>query len=150
ATAGVKSVEGDVTKANTEIKKLQTSVTNAQNTANGATTAAAGAKKLAEEAKAAAAAAEANANTRIKGSIQRGGPTTADSEATKFGSVSCEGTEPTLGGGYEVGGTNPDVATITLSEKNLYNDGWFVGSQKIDGTGAGSWSLRALAMCGTR
>jgi hypothetical protein len=147
ATAGVKGVESDVTKAQGEIKKLQTSVTNAQNTANGATTAAAGAKKLAEEAKAAAAAAEANANTRIKDSVQKFGTTSASSEANKFASVSCEGL-PTLGGGYEVGGASNKVV-VNISEEALYEDGWFVGSQQINGQ-TGAWTLRAIAICGTR
>jgi hypothetical protein len=148
ATAGVKGVETDVNKQQTEIKKLQTSVTTAQTTANGATTAAAGAKKLAEEAKAAAAAAEANANSRIKDSIERFGTTTAASESTKFASASCEANEPTLGGGYEVGGA-ANKAVVTFQQENLYNDGWFVGSQQINGQ-AGAWSLRAIAICGTK
>lgn len=141
ATAGVKGVETDVNKANTEIKKLQTSVTTAQTTANSA-------KTIAEQAKAAAAAAEANANTRIKDSVEKFGTTTAASEATKFASVSCGENSPTLGGGYEVGGA-ADKAVVNISEENLYEDGWFVGSQQINGQ-AGAWSLRAIAICGTK
>lgn len=141
ATAGVKGVETEVNKANTEIKKLQTSVTTAQNTANSA-------KTIAEQAKAAAAAAEANANTRIKDSVEKFGTTTPESESTKFASVSCGANSPTLGGGYEVGGAS--VSAVTISEENLYEDGWFVGSSKIAGTPAGAWSLRAIAICGTK
>jgi hypothetical protein len=148
ATAGVKGVEGDVTKANTEIKKLQTSVTTAQSTANGATTAAAGAKKIAEEAKVAAAAAEANANTRIKDSVEKFGETIAESTTNKFASVSCGANSPTLGGGYEVGGA-ANKAVVNISIENLYEDGWLVGSQQISGQ-AGAWSLRAIAICGTK
>jgi hypothetical protein len=145
----------EVGKANTEIKKVQTSANNAQTTANNALTtansaksAAATAQSTADAAKAAAAAAEANANTRIKDSIERFGPTTAASESTKFASVSCEPGEPTLGGGYEVGGA-ANKAVVTFEQENLYNDGWFVGSQQISGQ-AGAWSLRAIAICGTR
>jgi len=148
ATAGVKGVEGDVTKAQTDIKKLQTSVTTAQSTANSATTAAAGAKKIAEEAKAAAAAAEANANTRVKDSIERFGEPSASNESTKFASVSCLANEPTLGGGYELGGA-ANKAVVTFQQENVYNDGWFVGSQQINGQN-GNWTLRAIAICGTK
>jgi uncharacterized phage infection (PIP) family protein YhgE len=148
ANAAIKGVENDVSKQQTEIKKLQTSVTTAQNTANSASTAAAGAKSVADEAKAAAAAAEANANTRLKGSTEVFGETSASSESTKFASVECPAGSPTLGGGYVVGGA-ANKAVVTLSEKNLYNDGWFVGSQQIAGQ-AGNWTIQAVAMCGTK
>lgn len=148
ALSAATAAQNEVGKANTEIKKLQTSVTGAQNSANSANTAAAGAKKLAEEAKAAAAAAEANANTRIKGSTQIFSETSASSEATKFASVECGAGQPTLGGGFVLGGA-VNKAVVTLSEKNLYNDGWFVSSQQINGQ-AGNWTIQAVAMCGTK
>ena len=162
ASAGVKTAEGNIGKANTEIKKLQTAVTTAQSTADGASQAAKaaqtsadgaqgaanGAKAIAEEAKAAAAAAEANANTRLKGSVQVVGETSASNESTKFASATCAEGQPTLGGGYAMGGA-ANKAVVTLSEKNLYNDGWFVGSQQIAGQ-AGSWTIQAFAICGTK
>ena len=148
ATAGVKGVEGDVNKAQTEIKKLNTSVTTAQTTANGAKATADSAKTIAEQAKAAAAAAEANANTRIKDSVEVPGEITAASESTKFASVVCGANQPTLGGGYEVGGA-ANKAVVTFSQEYLYGDGWFVGSQQIAGQ-TGAWSLKAIAICGTK
>jgi membrane protein involved in colicin uptake len=142
-------------KANTEIKKVQTSVNTAQATADAAKTAAAGAQASANSAKAtadaaaaAAAAAEANANTRLKGSTEIFGTTSVSSEANKFSTSECAEGQPTLGGGYELGGSANKVV-VTVSEKALYGEGWFVGGQLINGQ-AGNWTIRAAAICGTK
>lgn len=142
ATTTAKGAEGDASKANTEIKKLQTSVTTAQNTANSA-------KSIAEQAKSAAAAAEANANSRLKGSVQVVGETSANTEGDKFATAVCGENQATLGGGYVVGGTNSNKVTVQLSEKAIYNEGWFVGGRLINGQ-TGSWTLQAFAICGTK
>jgi hypothetical protein len=148
ATAGVKGVESDVAKQTTEIKKLQTSVTAAQTTANTAQATATAGKTIAEQAKAAAAAAEANANTRLKGSTELFATPSVSSEANKFSTVECAEGQPTLGGGYELGGAANKVV-VTTSEKALYGEGWFVGGQLINGE-TGNWTIRAIAMCGTK
>jgi cytoskeletal protein RodZ len=148
ALSAAESAQNGVTKDGTEIKKLQTSVTAAQTSANGAQASANSAKSIAEAAKTAAAAAEANANTRIKGSVQLVGEVSLSSEADKFASKECEAGQPTLGGGYVVGGSNEKV-TVFLSEKNIYNDGWFVGGQLINGQ-TGNFTIQAFAICGTK
>jgi membrane protein involved in colicin uptake len=145
----------EIGKSNTEIKKLGTSVTTAQSTADAAKLAAAGAQASANSAKAtadaaaaAAAAAEANANTRLKGSTELFSATSVSSEANKFATIECAEGSPTLGGGYELGGASNKVG-VFVSEKALYGEGWFVGGQLINGQ-TGNWTIRAVAICGTK
>jgi hypothetical protein len=148
ALSAAESAQSGLTKDGTEIKKLQTSVTAAQTTANTAQATSTSAKSVAEAAKTAAAAAEANANSRLKGSVQLVGEVSPSSEADKFATRECEAGQPTLGGGYVVGGSN-EKTTVFLSEKAIYNDGWFVGGQLINGQN-GNFTLQAFAICGTK
>jgi multidrug efflux pump subunit AcrA (membrane-fusion protein) len=132
-----------------EAKKAQTTANTAKTTADGAKTTAEGAKTAADEAKAAAASAEANANTRIKESTQVVGESSGESNtASKFASASCGSGQPVLGGGFSVGGENNKV-TVTQSEEQLYGGGWFVAAQAIAGQ-APTWSITAIAICGTK
>ena len=128
--------------------EAKTSATNAQNTANGAKSAAEQAKTTADQANSAAAAAEANANNRVKESVQVvGEPSSSDTTASKFASASCGSGQPVLGGGFSVGGENSKV-TVSQSEEQLYGGGWFVAAQTI--TGTPTWSITAIAICGTK
>lgn len=133
----------------TEAKKAQTSASGAQTTANGAKSTAESAKSTAEAAKAAAEAAEANANTRIQSSTEVFGTASAsNTEANKFASASCASGDPVLGGGFSVGGEAEKV-TVGSSEEQLYGGGWFVSANSISGM-TPTWSITAIAMCGTK
>jgi hypothetical protein len=156
AQSSANSASSDASKALTEAKKgvtaaatAQSAANTAQSTANTAKSTADTAKATADAASAAAANAEANANTRIKSSVQRAGETTAENTtASKFNSVSCAGGEVVTGGGYSVGGESNKV-TISQSEEQLYGGGWFVSGQTIAGQTA-NWALTAFAVCGTK
>ena len=119
----------------------------AKSTASSAKSTADSAKATAEAASAAAAAAEANANTRVKGSEQLAESTEENTSTNKFISVSCPSGHPVLGGGFSVGGESQKV-TVGASEEQLYGGGWFVIGNAISGTP--SWSLTAIAVCGTK
>lgn len=119
----------------------------AKSTAESAKTTANSAKATAEAASSAAAAAEANANTRVKGSEQLAEGTAENTETNKFVSVSCPSGKPVLGGGFSVGGESQKV-TVSASEEQLYGGGWFVIGNAISGTP--SWSITAIAVCGTK
>lgn len=164
ALSAASAAQGEAGKALSEAKKAQstgegaqktandakTAASNAQNTANGAKTAADQAKTAADQANAAAAAAEANANNRVKESVQVVGEPSASSNATsKFASAGCPSGQPVLGGGFSVGGENEKV-TVSQSEEQLYGGGWFVAAQTIAGTGTPTWSITAVAICGVK
>jgi membrane protein involved in colicin uptake len=119
----------------------------AKSTADSAKSTANSAKATAEAASAAAAAAEANANTRVKGSEQLAESTEENTSTNKFVSVSCPSGHPVLGGGFSVGGESQKV-TVSASEEQLYGGGWFVIGNAISGTP--SWSITAIAVCGTK
>lgn len=125
----------------TEAKKGVTNAAAAQSTANTA-------KAAADSAKAAADEANANANSRIKSAGQVfGDGTPTDTETAKNDSAEC-GADETLGGGFFVGGAGNNSVTVTSSEHLLYGNGWFVAAEAISGTP--SWSITAIAMCGSR
>jgi len=143
AQSAANNAQSDATKALGEVKKAQTSANTAQTTANAAQTAA-------NNAKAAAEAANANANNRIKEASEIFGEASAENTtASKFASASCPSGEPILGGGFTVGGESNKV-TVSQSEVQLYGGGWFVDGQTISGTGTPTWSITAIAMCGTK
>jgi hypothetical protein len=134
------NANSDAAKALAEAKKGVTAAAAAQATANTA-------KTTADAAKTAAAAAEANANSRLKGSSQVVGESSASSTAaSKFASASCTG-RPVLGGGFSVGGENNKV-TVSQSEEQLYGGGWFVAAQTIAGQGTPTWAITAVVICG--
>jgi len=144
-----KKAQTTANTAKTTADGAKTTADGAKTTANGAKTTADGAKAAADEAKAAAASAEANANTRIKDSTQVVGESSGESNtASKFASASCGTGQPVLGGGFSVGGENNKV-TVTQSEEQLYGGGWFVAAQAIAGQ-APTWSITAIAICGTK
>ncbi len=128
--------------ANDEIKKVQGEAKNAQTSANAAKTAATNAQNAAN-------AANANANTRIKETIQVSEFVPESNSTPKFTSVSCPSGDPVLGGGFSVGGESNKV-TVTASEEQLYGGGWFADASTINGQGAPSWSLVVFAVCGTK
>lgn len=151
-----KAAQKTANSALTEAKKgvsdaatAQGSANSAKATADSAKAAADSAKALAEEANAAAAAAEANANSRIAGSyINFGEASPNDTGSPKFAGAECDsGSDPILGGGFSVGGTDPNEVTVTQNIPDpLYGDSWFVQAQAISGTP--TWSLQAVIMCG--
>lgn len=135
ANTGAGAALTEAQKGVADAATAQTSATNAQ--------------KAAEAAKKAAEAAEANAKTRLAGSEQRVGEPSEGTATSKFASSSCPTGNPVLGGGFSVGGENNKV-TVTQSEEQLYGGGWFVGAQTINGQGTPSWSITAIAICGTK
>lgn len=136
------AAQSDATKALTEVKKAQTSANTAQATANTALS-------TANAAKAAAAAAEANANTRVKDSQLVLGTASASNTATsKVASANCPSADPVLGGGFSVGGEQ-NLVTVSASEAQFYGHGWFVSGNAI-GAATPTWSITAVAMCGTK
>jgi membrane protein involved in colicin uptake len=143
------SAQSEAAKALAEAKKAQATGTAAQGTANSAKSIAEAAKTAAAAAGAAAAAAEANANTRVKESIQVSESVAESVTTPKFTSVSCPSGDPVLGGGFSVGGESNKV-TVTQSEEQLYGGGWFTDASTINGQGAPSWSLLVFAVCGTK
>lgn len=131
-----------------EAKKGVTNAATAQTAANSAKAAADKAQATADAAKAAAEKAEANANTRIKSASQVFGTSTAtNTETDKNASVTCPAGQDTLGGGFAVGGAGNNSVTVTNSEHLFYANGWFIAAEAI--TGTPSWSLAAIAMCGS-
>jgi hypothetical protein len=141
AQSDANKAQSEAVKALTEAKKGVTAAAAAQTTANTA-------KSTADAAKTAAAAAEANANSRLKGAVQVFGESSGEATTiTRAASVSCTG-RPVLGGGFSVGGAANKV-TVTQSEEQLYGGGWFVIGQTIAGQGTPSWSITAVAVCGT-
>lgn len=156
------TAKGVANKALKKAKKAQETANTANSTANaalneakkgvsgaaGALTAANTAKAAADAAKEAADAANANANTRIKAASQAlGDGTPTDTEISKSDSAEC-GTNETLGGGFFVGGAGNNSVTVTSSEHLFYGNGWFIAAEAISGTP--TWSLTAIAMCGSR
>jgi multidrug efflux pump subunit AcrA (membrane-fusion protein) len=149
ANATANAALSEAKTARDEAKKAQTTANGAQTTANTAKSTADAAKSTADAASAAAAQAEANANTRIKDSTQVVGESSGESNtASKFASAGCGSGQPVLGGGFSVGGENNKV-TVTQSEEQLYGGGWFVAAQAIAGQ-APTWSITAIAICGTK
>ena len=148
AQGSANNAQSTADKALTEAKKAQTTGSNAQTSANTAKAAADSAKAAADSA--AAAAAEANANNRIKSTTQVIGELSAESTTTpKFASVSCPSGSPVTGGGYSMGGESNRV-TVRTSEEQLYGGGWFVAAETINGQAGASWSILAVAVCGTK
>jgi len=136
--------------ANSSAASAQNTANRAEATANGAQSVAAAAQSAAAAAQAAADAADANANTRIKDSHQIfGSATPNDADASKTASASCPSAEPVLGGGFVVGGTDPNEVTVTTSDGLIYGHGWFVSAEAISGM-VPTWQIQAVVMCGTK
>jgi multidrug efflux pump subunit AcrA (membrane-fusion protein) len=157
AQSSANNANGTAEKALAEAKKAQTTGSNAQTSANTAKAAADAAKATADAAKTAATnaqnsanAANANANTRIKESTEVVGELSAENTTTpKLASASCPSGDPVLGGGYSIGGESNRV-TVTQSEEQFYGGGWFADAQTINGQAGATWSLLAIAICGTK
>jgi trimeric autotransporter adhesin len=151
------SAQSDAKNAQSSADKAQTTATNAQKTAstaltNAATaqTAATNAQNTANAAKTAAAAAENNANNRVIDSHEAIGSVSAlNATAAKNSSANCLSTEPVLGGGFFLGGSETNKVTVTSSDAQLYGHGWIAAGETIAGQTA-TWSITAVAMCGTK
>lgn len=166
ANSAASSASGDAKKAQTtadEGKKLaetdKTDAANAQKTANEAKTAATNAQNTANEAKtaasaakAAAEAANANANNRIKETVEVIGvanPSSGTNTTTeKSSSAECPAGEFVLGGGYFVNGEGEKVTVSTSDPALLYGNGWFAEGHAISGTP--TWSIQTDVMCGVK
>lgn len=137
-------------KAQSTANNAQTAAATAQSTANTAKTAATNAQNTANAAQTAATSANNNANTRIKESTEVIGALSAENTTTpKLASASCPSGDPVLGGGYSIGGESNRV-TVTQSEEQFYGGGWFADAQTINGQVGATWSLLAIAICGTK
>jgi multidrug efflux pump subunit AcrA (membrane-fusion protein) len=149
AQSEAKSAAADAKKAETSANSAKATADTAKKTADEAKTSAASASASAAAAAAAAAAAEANANTRVKDSHEVIGTASAsDAVTSKSSSADCASAEPVLGGGFFVGGEANNV-TVTSSDAQIYGHGWFAAGQAI-GAGTPTWSITAVAMCGTK
>jgi len=124
----------------------QSDANNAQTTANQAKTAAQNAQTSADAAQTSADAANANANTRLKTIGEHAGSASAnDTNSPKSAFADCPGGTQVAGGGYSVGGTNPNEVTVTAQHVQLYGGGWFASGRAISGTP--TWSIVAFAEC---
>jgi len=150
ALSAAGNAQSDANKAQTTADKAQKTATTAQTAANTAQTTATNAQNTANDAKTAAAAAEANANTRVKDSHEVIGTASAlNTTASKNSSANCPSTEPVLGGGFFLGGSETNKVTVTSSDAQLYGHGWIAAGETIVGQTA-TWSITAVAMCGTK
>ena len=129
--------------ANSTAGTARTEAKAAQTTANTANTTATAAKTAAE-------AANTNANTRVLSSEEVIGTTSAsNAELTKSSDANCPGEDPVLGGGFFTSGAETNKLTITDSNNQLYGHGWFATGEAISGM-TPTWSITAIAMCGTK
>lgn len=127
----------------------QGAAANAQSTADAAQSAANNAQSTADGAQAAANAAQATADSKLEDTTQVFGTASANnSNAAKLASASCPSGAEVTGGGYTIGGSDPDEAAAQL--EFAYGSGWIVQAQRIEGTTANNWSLQASVMCATR
>jgi hypothetical protein len=148
AASDAAKAQTNATNAQKAASTAQGTATSALTTANAAKTAAAAADAKAVAADGKAVAAEANANTRIKESVEVAESTPENTSSPKFVSVSCPAGDPILGGGFSVGGEANKV-TVSQSEEQLYGGGWFTDASAISGF-TPTWSLTVLAVCGTK
>lgn len=127
----------------------QSAANGAQTTANQAKTAAAAAQTSADNAQTAADAANANANNRFQSVGEVAGSATAnDTNSPKSAFADCPAGAGVTGGGYSVGGTNPNNVTVTAQHVQFYGGGWFASGRAISGTP--TWSIVAFAECATK
>jgi hypothetical protein len=140
-------------KALKKSKKAQQAADAAQQTANQAGNAADdaqatanGAQTAAEAAQAAADAAQATANGKFGSTQFVSGETSVEDNALKASTAACPGTSQPTGGGFTIGGTEPEDATVGFSGSPLYGGGWSATARPIDGE-AGTWTITGVAVC---
>jgi len=123
----------------------KTAADNAQASANTAQSTAVGAKTAADNAQTSANAAQATANSKFGTTAETFGTATANNNTSpKSNLASCPSGSSLTGGGYNVGGTDPNQVTVTLSES--YINSWDVQARAISGF-TPTWSLVAAAQC---
>ena len=134
--------------AQNSANQAQTTATQAQNTANQANTAAQAAQTAANNAQAAADAAQATANNKLDDpSFQAGTTVGPNAATTKTSFAICPDGTSVTGGGFTMGGTDPEDAVPTLSSP--YFNSWVAAAREIGGNTATNWSLTANALCAT-
>jgi hypothetical protein len=144
ASSAAAGASKDASAAQKTANTAQGSASTALTTANQAKTAAATAQTTANAAKAAADNALNVANSKMSGEQFVSGETSEGSGA----SVGCPAGKTPTGGGFVLGGAEPNAATVTSSSQ--YLNGWLVSSQQIKGVaGSPSWTTAATIMCAT-
>jgi hypothetical protein len=133
-------------KAQQSADAAQQSANQAQNAAEGAQGTADGAQTAAEAAQAAADAAQATANGKFGSTQFVQGETSVEDSALKANTAACPGSSVPTGGGYAIGGSEPEDATVGFSGSPLYGGGWSATARPIDGE-IGTWTITATAVC---
>ena len=144
ASSAKTAAAGAQTTANSALNNANA----AQTTANSAKTAAAGAQTTANSALNNANAAQTTANTAqtTAESKMSGEEEVVGAEGGSSGSVACPGSKVPTGGGFILGGAEPNSATVVSSFQ--YLNGWDVGTEQIKGV-SGSWTTSAIVECAT-
>lgn len=152
ADTDAKSAGSSATTALNEAKKAQTSAAAAQASAAGAQASANTAQTTANSAKAAAEAANANANNRIKESVEVVGTANpssgTDTTTSKGAGAECPAGQFVLGGGFFVNGESNKVTVTSSNPALIYGNGWFSNGEAISGTP--TWSIQTDVMCGVK
>jgi hypothetical protein len=151
-SAGAKKIAKQALKAAQDAQnsanQAQNTATQAQNTANQANTAAQAAQTAANNAQAAADAAQTTANGKLDDpSFQSGDTDGPNADSTKQSVAICPDGTSVTGGGFVMGGTDPQDAVPTISSS--YVNAWIAAGREIGGNTATDWSLSANALCAT-
>ena len=148
ANAANRAAKKAQTTANTALSTAntaQSTAVGAQASANTAQSTAVGAKTAADNAQTSANAAQATANSKFGTTAETFGTATANNNTSpKSNLAGCPSGSSLTGGGYNVGGTDPNQVTVTLSES--YINSWDVQARAISGF-TPTWSLVAAAQC---
>ncbi|HEU4393582.1 MAG TPA: hypothetical protein VFR04_08115 [Solirubrobacterales bacterium] len=144
ASGAAAAAQKDATAAQKDATAAQKTATTAQSTATTALTTANSAKTAATAAQATADSALASANGKMSGEQFVSGSSVEGSGA----SVGCPAGKTPTGGGFILGGAEPNAATVISNSQ--YLNGWLVTSAQIKGVaGSPSWTTAATVMCAT-
>jgi cytoskeletal protein RodZ len=144
ALSAASTAQSTADSADKTATAAQKTATTAQSTANSALTAAKTAQTTADAAKTAAAAAQATANSKFGNTVSNFSSTIGPNGASGFALALCPAGSQVTGGGFELSGVGANEVVPTFDSS--YGDAWLVNLERIPG-GAGSWSVRALAVC---
>ena len=133
-------------KALKKAKKAQSSADAAQSDANNASDAAAAAQTTADGAQAAANAAQATADSKFGSTASVTSATSAENASDKAATAVCPADTQPTGGGFSLGGSEPEDATAGFSGTAIYGGGWTALANEIDGQ-AGTWTISANVRC---
>jgi hypothetical protein len=137
ASKAAKAAQTTANEGVTAAKAAQTAANNAQSTANSAKSDAAGAKSAAD-------AAQATAESKLGSVAATTGETSGPNAATGVSIAICPTGSESTGGGFTVGGTNPNEVVPVYN--GPYGDAWIASMSRIPGQ-TGTWEVTAYVMC---